>query len=511
MTAPFRHPLASRSSGVLLHPTSLPGKFGIGDFGPEARRWVDTLAQAGQAWWQLLPLGPTGYGDSPYQCFSAFAGNPNLISPEALVQDILITTSDCTSAELPGGEARFGEAAANKRRLLTIAHASWKSGTAKPDVSVAWEQFRSENADWLEDFALFMAVKQSLGGGSWLDWPEPLRLRDTHALSEARSRLANEIEIHQFAQFLFYRQWDTVREYAARHGVRIIGDMPIFLAEDSADVWANPELFRLTAERRPQFIAGVPPDYFSTTGQLWGNPLYNWPAHAATGFTWWSARLRAALRQVDLIRLDHFRGFEAYWEVPAGSPTAETGRWVKGPNERLLTALQTQLGGLPLIAEDLGVITPEVDALRMGFGLPGMRIAQFAFGGAVEERFLPHNYENPTVVYTGTHDNETTVGWYANLGENERRFLQRYLNTDAREPAWDLLRSAWSSVAVLAVVPVQDLLGLDNTARMNTPGRPSGNWGWRMTAPLPEPVITRLGELTQLYGRRASVRSSSPG
>ncbi|MCZ2343723.1 MAG: 4-alpha-glucanotransferase [Bacteroidales bacterium] len=506
MTLPFHHPLSSRSSGVLLHPTSLPGKYGIGDLGPEAYRWVDALAAAGQSWWQLLPLGPTGYGDSPYQCFSAFAGNPNLISPELLVTDGLITADTIAAMELPGGVVRFSEVAAHKRRLITLAYATWRAGTASPDIADAWEQFRTQNADWLGDFALFLALKQAHGGGSWLDWPTTLRLRDTRALSEACASFADEIAIHQFAQFLFYRQWDALRAYAARQGVRIIGDMPIFLAEDSADVWANPTLFQLTTDRRPQFVAGVPPDYFSQTGQLWGNPLYRWSTHESTNFAWWTARLRAALRQVDLIRLDHFRGFEAYWEIPAGAPTAETGRWVKGPQAALLTALRDQLGGLPLIAEDLGVITPEVDALRLGFGLPGMRIVQFAFGGAVEERFLPHNYENPTVVYTGTHDNETTVGWYAHLGAKERDFLHRYLQTDGREPAWDLLRSAWSSVAVLAVVPVPDLLGLDNTARMNTPGRPSGNWGWRMSAPLPEPILARLGELTELYGR-GTIRS----
>lgn len=501
MTAPFRHPLSSRSAGILLHPTSLPGKYGIGDLGPEAFRWVNALAKAGQSWWQLLPLGPTGYGDSPYQCFSAFAGNPNLISPESLVADGLISTADAEAAELPAGDVQYGESATHKRRLIGSAYETWKAGQAQPDVSDAWDRFRTQNAEWLDDYALFMAVKQSLGGGSWLGWPEPLRLREPEALTDARGSLANAIEIQKFAQFLFYRQWDALRGYAAHQGVRIIGDMPIFLAEDSADVWANPELFLLTADRRPKYIAGVPPDYFSTTGQLWGNPLYNWPAHEATGFAWWTARLRAALRQVDLIRLDHFRGFEAYWEVPAGSPTAEIGRWVKGPGDKLLAALQTHLGGLPLIAEDLGVITPEVDALRIGFGLPGMRIVQFAFGGAVEDRFLPHNYENPTVVYTGTHDNETTAGWYANLGETERDFLHRYLHTDGQEPAWDLIRSAWSSIAVLAVAPAQDLLGLGSEARMNTPGRPSSNWGWRMTQSLPDAVVDQLGEMTELYGR----------
>ena len=500
MTTVFRHPITTRSSGILLHPTSLPGRYGIGDLGLEAVAWIDALAAAGQSWWQTLPLGPTGYGDSPYQCFSAFAGNPSLISPAALLADGLITASDAAAVELPPGDAAFNRVTANKRMLVEIAHTACRAGM-NPRVADAWEKFQADTVGWLPEYSLFMALKQTHGGGSWQGWPDELRLAKPAALKAARASLADAIELRAFGQFLFYRQWDALREYARAKGIRIIGDMPIFLAEDSADVWANPDLFLLDADRRSKFIAGVPPDYFSETGQLWGNPLYDWSAHAADGFAWWTARLKAALRQVDLIRLDHFRGFEAYWEVPAGSPTAENGRWAPGPGAALLTALRDNLGGLPLIAEDLGVITPEVDELRMSFGLPGMRIVQFAFGGAIEGRFLPHNYENPTVVYTGTHDNETTVGWYQHLGEPERALLKRYLHTDAREPAWDLIRSAWSSVAVMAIAPAQDLLQLGNDARMNSPGKPSGNWGWRMTEAVSPAVIDRLGEITTLYGR----------
>lgn len=496
--------LAQRSAGVLLHPTSLPGPYGIGDLGLHAYAWIDALAQAGQRWWQMLPLGPTGYGDSPYQCFSAFAGNINLISPDWLKTEGLITEREREACELPPGPIEFGAVSANKANLV---HQAWLAFQKKPaaELASAWEKFRHEAVFWLEDYALFRALKSQFGGGSWLYWPDPQRLRDEQALQDARRQLNDAIEEECFGQFLFDRQWVALRQYAQDRGVLLIGDMPIFIAEDSADVWAHPELFQLDADRRPTGIAGVPPDYFSETGQLWGNPLYAWEEHARTGFDWWTERVQAALRQVDLIRLDHFRGFQAYWAVPAGSTTAEPGRWVPGPGATLLATLKDRLGGLPIIAEDLGVITPDVDALRTGFDLPGMKILQFAFGGAVEERFLPHNYENPTIVYTGTHDNDTTRGWYENLTEAEQSLTHRYLNTDGQEIHWDMIRACWASVAKLAICPAQDLLNLGSSSRMNQPGRPDGNWRWRLpNTGIPERVWAKLADLTQLYQRVAA-------
>jgi 4-alpha-glucanotransferase len=503
MTPPasLQRPLSVRGAGILLHPTSLPGAYGIGDLGPAAHNWVDALAEAGQSWWQILPLGPTGYGDSPYQCFSAFAGNPNLLSPETVVEDGALLRKDLRALKLPKGPIDYPRVAVNKRSLVERAWEAFRSGRAAA-LRDDWDRFRAGQTLWLDDYALFMALKQSLGGGSWITWPDRYRLREPAALTEAARHLAAIADVYRFEQFLFFRQWDRLKAHAHDRGIGVIGDMPIFLAEDSADVWANPSLFLLDEDRRPRSVAGVPPDYFSKTGQLWGNPLYNWLEHERTSFQWWKARMRSALRLVDLIRLDHFRGFEAYWEVPAGSPTAETGRWVKGPGRAFLLALRDDLGGLPLIAEDLGVITPEVDALRTEFGLPGMRILQFAFGGAVETRFLPHNFINPTVVYTGTHDNDTTRGWFAHLSDAERQFTCRYLDDDGSHIAWKMIRSAWASVAMLAIAPAQDLLDLASEARMNTPAVASGNWRWRLPgASLGKKRIERLGDMTALYQR----------
>jgi 4-alpha-glucanotransferase len=493
---------SKRSAGILLHPTSLPGPYGIGDLGTPAYVWVDALVRARQRWWQILPLGPTGYGDSPYQCFSAFAGNPYLISPDLLVEDGLVSAHDLEGVRFPAGHVPYGDVIPFKVWILGKAWASFRAGQA-PALTAPFEAFEREQVGWLDDFALFMAVKDAQRGVSWLDWPAELRERQPAALEAARRELADRIGEHRFRQFLFFRQWRDVKAYAHRHGLRLIGDVPIFVSSDSADVWANPELFRLDEHRRPTVVAGVPPDYFNPEGgQLWGNPLYDWERLRQTGYAWWVARLRATLEQVDLIRLDHFRGFEAYWEIPAGATTAKVGHWVKGPGKDLIDKLRQGLGGLPLIAEDLGVITPEVEALRDEEGLPGMRILQFAFGGAVENRFLPHHYERNTVVYTGTHDNDTTRGWYDSCGEGERRLLARYLGHEVRDPAWDLLRLAWASVADYALAPFQDVLSLGTAARMNFPGRPAGNWGWRFTADqLNNQVLDRLADLTELYSR----------
>ncbi|MHB1424189.1 MAG: 4-alpha-glucanotransferase [Gemmataceae bacterium] len=492
---------ARRSAGILLHPTSLPAPGGIGDLGPAAYAWVDALVRARQSWWQILPLGPTGYGDSPYAVFSAFAGNPNLISPELLVREGLLDDADFVGVAWPADYIDYGPAIAYKAELTALAWDKFQAGRSQVSRS-DFEEFRVREAGWLDDFALFMALKEVHGGLSWHEWPEELILRDPDALQLARQELAEEMDLHRFRQFLFHRQWTALRQYARECKIRLIGDVPIFVADDSADVWTHPELFLLDERRLPKFVSGVPPDYFSKTGQLWGNPLYDWEVHRRDGYSWWTARLQAALAQVDLIRLDHFRGFESYWEVPAGEPTAEKGRWVAGPGADFFQVLRDKLGGLPFLAEDLGVITPRVRQLRHQFELPGMRVLQFAFGGATELRFLPHRHERNTVVYTGTHDNDTTHGWQQTLTEEERHFLHRYAPSTDNDISWVLIRLAWMSVADYAIAPLQDVLSLGNEARMNRPGTPSGNWRWRFRADLlREELLERLAELTVLYER----------
>lgn len=491
----------TRFAGILLHPTSLPGPYGIGDLGSSAYAWVDALGRARQSWWQVLPLGPTGYGDSPYQSFSAFAGNPFLVSPQLLLRDGLLKQTDLDGVRFPAERVDFGPVIGFKNRILATAWKNFRAGSA-PALKAPFDEFCTRQASWLDEFGLFMALKDAQGGRAWLEWPDDYRRREPAALGLARQEHAETIELHKFRQFLFFRQWGELKQYANQRGIRLIGDIPIFVSSDSADIWANPHLFALDQNRQPTVVAGVPPDYFSATGQLWGNPLYDWKAAKVSGYAWWVARVKATLEMVDLIRLDHFRGFEAYWEIPAGKPTAEVGRWVKGPGVDLFDTLRRQLGSLPLIAEDLGLITPEVEALRAGLQLPGMRVLQFAFGGAPEHRFLPHTYERQTVVYTGTHDNDTSRSWYHAITEKERDHFRRYAGRDGSDAAWDLIRLAWASVADLALAPLQDVLNLGAEARMNTPGRPSGNWSWRFTdGMLPESTIHRLAELTDLYGR----------
>jgi 4-alpha-glucanotransferase len=498
-----------RSSGILLHVTSLPGPHGIGDLGPAAYRWIDQLAEARQTWWQILPLGPTGYADSPYQSLSAFAGNPNLISLELLVEDRLLEREEAPVADLPRAEVDYDRVTPLKAHATALAYRRFQAGAA-PHMPALFDHFCHRQAQWLDDFATYIALKERHGGVSWLDWPAEHRQRDPAGIAKAAHDLGSQIELHKFRQFLFFHQWRQLREYAHRRGVRFIGDMPIFVSGDSADVWAHPDLFQFDDQRRPKFIAGVPPDYFSATGQLWGNPLYDWARHEQTNFAWWIDRVRKTLELVDLVRLDHFRGFEAYWAVPAGSATAEPGSWVKGPGANFLRALEQALGKLPIIAEDLGVITPAVDALRHEFQLPGMRILQFAFGGAQEDRFLPHNYSRHTVVYTGTHDNETTMGWFANLSDQEQSFFSRYAPGAERDPAWALIRLAWASVADLAIAPLQDLLSLGNEARMNLPGKAEGNWRWRVDPALFKRVLfEKLADLTALYQRDRSATATS--
>jgi 4-alpha-glucanotransferase len=489
-----------RASGLLLHPTSLPGPYGIGDLGPAARHWVDDLARARQTWWQMLPLAPAGAGNSPYHAYSAFAGSPLLVSPDDLRADGLVDKADL-AADFPAGLVDFDRAAAFKDRLLARAWENFNRGSA-PALRELFQEYRSAQSAWLEDYALFMALRKAHPNVSWIDWPRPLVMRAPDAVNQARRNLSDAVGRHQFAQFLFARQLAALRAHARGRGVKLIGDLPIFVSPDSADVWANPHLFRLDARRRPTVVAGVPPDYFSRTGQRWGNPHYDWPAMRRDGFAWWKARMRAMLTQADLVRIDHFRGFEAAWEIPADEPTAVRGRWVPGPGAELFEALRADLGGLPVIAEDLGEITPAVDGLRERFGLPGMRILQFAFGGAVEERFLPHTYDRNCVAYTGTHDNDTTRGWYESLEPAEKAALHRYAPEAAADPVWAMIRLAWASVADRAVAPVQDVLDLGTGARMNRPGTAEGNWGWRLEPGRLTPEhLDRLAGLTATYGR----------
>ncbi len=491
-----------RSSGILLHPTSLPGDYGIGDIGPAAQRWIEYLAQAGCSLWQVLPLGPTGYGDSPYQCFSAFAGNPYLVSPETLLQDDLLHRDDLVDRpRFSQEQVDFGGLIPWKLGILDRAYMRFEK-QAPPELGVEFQAFQAIQAYWLEDFSLFMALKEAHGGAPWSTWEPRLRDRENGALDEARRTHTAAIQRQKFRQFLFFRQWDRLHQSARRFGIRIIGDIPIFVAHDSADVWAHPELFYLDKTGFPTVVAGVPPDYFSPTGQLWGNPLYRWELHTKSGYEWWLARMSAVLEMVDIVRLDHFRGFAAYWEVPGDARTAEKGRWVPAPGMDFFRSMRQALGDLPIIAEDLGVITPDVEEMRDHFHLPGMKILQFAFATGPKDVFLPHNYPENCIVYTGTHDNDTALGWYERVDENEVDLYRRYLNRDGSSVAWDLIRACWASVAVFALAPMQDFLSLGNEARMNYPGSPSGNWTWRMPEHAMSPSLSaRIRELNYLYLR----------
>jgi len=491
-----------RASGILLHPTSLPGPYGIGDLGPSAYRFVDFLAAAGQRYWQMLPLGPTGYGDSPYQAYSAFAGNPLLISPERLIEEGLLPASGRQEVPaFPEKEVDFDGVSTYKWKLLEQAfrlHVQNASAAACQAV----EQFAEANRSWLDNYALFMALKDAHGGAPWTDWPADIAGRQPEAVARWAKQLAGNVQAHRYAQFLFFQQWSALKQFATERGVDIIGDVPIYVAHNSADCWAHRDLFTLGHDGQPTLFAGVPPDYFSATGQLWGNPLYRWGVLARTGYAWWVDRLRAALVLADVVRLDHFRGFAGYWAIPAGAPTAETGRWLRGPGATFFRAMEKALGTLPMIAEDLGLITPDVEALRDRFDLPGMRVLQFAFGGGADNPHLPHNYTRHCVVYTGTHDNDTSAGWLAGVPATERQRALEYMGSDGTDPVWDLIRLAHASVADTAIIPLQDILGLGGAARMNRPGEPQGNWRWRCTAgDLDERITDRLAILTARYGR----------
>jgi 4-alpha-glucanotransferase len=501
-----------RASGLLLHVTSLPSPYGIGDFGTSAFSWVDRLHDAGQCWWQALPLGPTGYGNSPYQSMSSFAGNAMLISPASLIEDGLLKATDCES-DFSRDVVDYDAVIPFKERLLEKAWTNFETAERK-DLRPAYDAFCAQQEHWLEDYALFHALKEKYHGAYYLEWPAELVRREEQAVAGARRELASQIDQARFAQFLLFRQGEQLKQHAHSRGVRLIGDLPFFVSPDSSDVWANPELFLLDEHRRPRFVAGVPPDYFSAKGQLWGNPVYNWDALRAASYRWAIDRIRALLAHVDAIRLDHFRGFAAAWHVPAGVPTAQSGEWVPGPGADFFRVVERELGRLPFIAEDLGIITPDVSALREQFHLAGTRVLQFAFDGHSDNPYLPHNFVHNTVAYTGTHDNAPTREWYEELPEYQRQNLWGYLKRapgEAAEAAPELMRLAWTSMAALAIAPLQDLLNLGADARMNVPGRASGNWRWRYSEDILSPSAFQwLRELTESSKRLPPGTTSQP-
>ena len=512
----------SRSSGILLHPTSLPSPYGIGDFGPAAFEFADFLAAAGQTIWQMLPLGPTGYGDSPYQCFSAFAGNPALISLHRLREQGLLETSDLEVApQFSADQVEYEKVNRFKSEALSQAFEKAQDVRFRPPLAGSsgstFEQFKESEKAWLPDYALFRALKNKFHGVAWPKWERELASRQPEALKRARKELAEQIAEQEFLQWIFFEQWNALKAYCHGKKIRVMGDLPIYVAHDSADVWAHPEYFHLDASGNADKIAGVPPDYFSATGQLWGNPIYRWERMAADGYSWWVERFRGAFRTFDLLRVDHFRGFEAYWEVPGGEGTAVNGRWTKGPGAELFAAVEARLGKLPILAENLGVITPEVEAIRERFGFPGMAILQFAFGTDPQgPDFRPHNYPRNRVAYTGTHDNDTTVGWWTSTPgagstrsaediKKERDFARAYLNLRKDEDEqvnWAFIRTLMASVADTVIFPFQDVLGAGTEARMNTPGTATGNWRWRFrNGKLTPEIAARLREMVSLYAR----------
>jgi len=499
-----------RSAGILLHPTSLPGKFGIGDLGPNAFGFIEFLESAGQTLWQIFPLGPTGYGDSPYQCFSAFAGNPLLISPELLQKDGLLNNSDLQN--IPNynpTQIDFGSVINYKYELLCKAFQNFKKKQVQFDDECG--DFCEKNNYWLDDYSLFMAAKQFHGGVQWTQWDPTIAFRQN--IPEWKNKLKDEIEFQKFLQFTFDRQWTNVRSYANQNGVQIIGDIPIFIAYDSADLWANRELFTVREDGTLEFVAGVPPDYFSVTGQLWGNPLYKWKEMEKDNFTWWRKRISKLFEMADILRIDHFRGFDAYWEIPGNAKTAMDGRWVKAPGEKLFNSIKKALGDLPIIAEDLGVITDSVVALRDHFDFPGIKILQFGLGIDGDKKFLPHNHIKNCIVHTGSHDNETTRGFL----ESERNkksgiyeWTQKYFNYYGDNMTYELIRSAYASVANICVIPMQDILNLGNEARMNLPGTLGGNWIWRFTwDQIPDSIANHYKELTVMFERPPSKKNQN--
>jgi 4-alpha-glucanotransferase len=505
--APLFNWLDRRGAGLLVHPTSLPSPHGVGVFDESAVALLETLAAANIRYWQLCPLGPTGFGDSPYQCFSSFAGNPYLIDPVALARAGLVSEAELAPLRaLSRDRVDYGGLYERKRPLLFAAHANWRKTGRRELPYGNFDAFRERERAWLNGYSLYSALKDRFNGQPWWEWPEDVRTLAAAEKSNRRRDVEERAEAYAFIQYLFFGQWTQLRDRARRLGIEIIGDTPIFTALDSADVWSSPHLFQLDPKtHRPLAVAGVPPDYFSADGQLWGNPLYDWPAHAAEGYRWWLDRLRANFALYDIVRIDHFRGFEAYWSVPAGAKTARNGKWTTGPGLDFFRAVRDALPDAKLIAEDLGLLTPATIELRDGTGLPGMAVLQFAFGGGADNLYLPHNVRANTVVYSGTHDNDTTIGWYATTDEKTRDHVRRYFRISGTEIAWDFVRTAYASTANLAVVPLQDLLSLGSDARFNTPGKSQGNWSWRYR---PEQLdnlrrnsAPYLKDLAALYGR----------
>ncbi len=502
LVPPF--PVEYRASGILLHVTSLPSAYGIGDVGPIAYAWMNHLLDAGQSWWQSLPLGPTGYGNSPYQSLSSFAGNALLISPDLLIEDGLLEHGDCEAPSLASTRVDYPTVIRRKHRMLETAWINFCAGKFRGDRS-AFERFCREQSHWLDDYALFRALKVHYGGAHYLNWPAGLVQRDPHVLDAARHELLFQIDQVRFAQFVLFLQGRRLKDYAKAKGLRLIGDLPFFVSGDSSDVWANPQLFLLDRDRRPRFISGVPPDAFSADGQLWGSPVYDWEQHRQTGYRWWIDRLRALMSYVDAIRLDHFRAFAAAWHIPGGASTARSGEWVAGPGADLFGKVADQLHGLPFIAEDLGIITPDVSALRERFDIPGTRVLQFAFDGNPTNPHLPRNYVSNAVVYTGTHDNNTSRGWFEDLSDDQRRLLPAEFSgrrLGSNQVAAAMMEMAWSSDAALAIAPLQDLLNLGSEARMNVPGRAEGNWAWRcISEMLGDAPFEALADLTRRTNR----------
>ena len=502
--------ISERASGILLHPTSLPGKYGIGTLGKAATDFIDFLVRSKQKFWQILPLGPTGFADSPYQCYSAHAGNPNLIDLEILVKERLLTSEEL--GDFPAfddGPVNFDKVQKARRPFLYKAFKNFREShdsTAK----LKYRNFLKENYSWLNDYALFLAIKNRLDFKPWYDWEESIRHRQPGALKHYQELVKEETEIHKFIQYLFFRQWTSIKAYAHKRSIRIIGDIPLYISPDSADAWTNTGIFEYDEKLNPIRVGGVPPDYFSETGQLWGNPLFRWKDRKEEVFRWWANRIQSNLRMFDIIRIDHFRGFAAYWAVPYGEKTAIKGKWIDGPGKAFFTAMLERFGKLPIIAEDLGVITPDVETLRDEFGFPGMKVLEFAFDSAEANDYLPFNYSKNCIVYTGTHDNDTVQGWFASASKADRAYVLDYLNTSGEEIHWGLIRLAWSSVANTAIVPMQDLLGLDSSGRMNIPGTTVNNWQWRAKEEdFTEELAKKLAKLTTLYGRSTEKKSSS--
>lgn len=489
-----------RTGGILMHISSLPSEYGIGTMGKEARRFVDFLVKAGQTYWQILPLCPTGYGDSPYQSFSSFAGNPYFIDLEFLCKDGLLTEQECKSYFWGNKktEVDYGILYKNRYDLLKRAHERF---VKKLPEDYGW--FCKEEEEWLDNYAIFMALKDANGGISWLRWKDDLRFRKEAAMNKAREAYAREIDFYKMLQYLFFKQWRSLKEYANKKGIQIIGDVPIYVAADSADVWANPEQFYLDKNLMPIEVAGCPPDAFTEDGQLWGNPLFRWDVMKQDGYSWWTKRIAAMSRLYDVVRIDHFRGFDSYYAIPAKDKTARNGIWRKGPGIELFRIMESKLGKLNIIVEDLGFLTPSVIKMVEDSGFPGMKLLQFAFDPREESDYLPHNYQKHSVVYTGTHDNDTILGWMKTAPRESVNFAKKYLNLTKEEGYhWGMMRGAWASVSNLAVVPMQDILGLDSRARMNIPSTLGRNWKWRADKKMITPALAgKVRRYMKLYGR----------